>query len=147
MLQIGYPYWYSCLDFQRCKIILFLCVCVCRESSWSEGTVESLMNLWILWWALMGNFLSFILSLYLIVLVGAIDIWHLFSSSSVGYVHGLKMSKTPKYINTRVDEVFPVKKSSDMFRLISTKEKAKVRVFPSKSNVFKIWFVLWVFFV
>eukprot|EP00268_Persea_americana_P035913 TRINITY_DN35405_c0_g1_i3.p1 TRINITY_DN35405_c0_g1~~TRINITY_DN35405_c0_g1_i3.p1 ORF type:complete len:640 (-),score=130.23 TRINITY_DN35405_c0_g1_i3:400-2319(-) len=45
--------------------------------------------------------------------------------TSVGYVHGLKMSKFPKYINTRVDEVFPVKKSSDMFRILSGKEKAK----------------------
>ncbi|RWR80347.1 protein downstream neighbor of Son [Cinnamomum micranthum f. kanehirae] len=45
--------------------------------------------------------------------------------TTVGYVHGLKMSKTPKYINTRVDKVFPVKKSSDMFRILSGKEKAK----------------------
>lgn len=35
--------------------------------------------------------------------------------------------KPPKYINTRVDDVFPVRKSSDMFKILYAKEKSKVR--------------------
>jgi hypothetical protein len=41
--------------------------------------------------------------------------------------NGLKkpeMSKNPRYIDTRMDEVFPVKKSR--FKMLSGKENAKV---------------------
>lgn len=50
-------------------------------------------------------------------------------------VHGLKKpesSKAPRYIDTRVDEVFPVKKSSDRFRMLYGKEKIKVRIVTFK---------------
>ncbi|XP_077242997.1 downstream neighbor of Son [Tasmannia lanceolata] len=55
---------------------------------------------------------------------------HLLGSdgSAGGKVHGLRKpdsAKTPKYIDTRVDEVYPVKKSSAMFRMLYGKEKAK----------------------
>ncbi|KAM0943594.1 hypothetical protein DsansV1_C13g0123841 [Dioscorea sansibarensis] len=45
-----------------------------------------------------------------------------------GGVHGLRkstQSKLPKYIDTRVDEVYPVKKSSERCRMLFRKEKAK----------------------
>ena len=45
--------------------------------------------------------------------------------------NGLKkpeISKNPRYIDTRMDEVFPVKKSR--VRMLSGKENAKVNTFP-----------------
>ncbi|KAF6169922.1 hypothetical protein GIB67_034314 [Kingdonia uniflora] len=47
---------------------------------------------------------------------------------SGGTVYGTKkaeISKNPRYIDTRVTEVFPVKKSSNIFRILNEKEKAK----------------------
>ncbi|XP_058105723.1 uncharacterized protein LOC131249153 [Magnolia sinica] len=48
-------------------------------------------------------------------------------------VKKLESSKTPKYIDTRVDEVYPVKKSSDMFRILYGKEKSR-DAFPSSEQ-------------
>ncbi|KAL4606748.1 hypothetical protein ACB092_09G125900 [Castanea dentata] len=49
--------------------------------------------------------------------------------------NGLKkpeISKNPRYIDTRMDEVFPVKKSR--VRMLSGKENAKVNTFPCENN-------------
>ncbi|KAG9445230.1 hypothetical protein H6P81_016570 [Aristolochia fimbriata] len=41
-------------------------------------------------------------------------------------------SKIPKYIDTRVNDVFPVRKSSDMFRVLYGKEKSKADSFTQR---------------
>ncbi|XP_068650672.1 uncharacterized protein [Aristolochia californica] len=43
-------------------------------------------------------------------------------------------SKIPKYIDTRVNDVFPVRKSSDMFRVLYGKEKNKVGSFSPRDK-------------
>lgn len=40
--------------------------------------------------------------------------------------------KVPRYIDTRVNDVYPVRKSSDRFIALRGKDKVKVRVFAIK---------------
>jgi hypothetical protein len=52
------------------------------------------------------------------------------SSNGIEMDNGLRKpdaSRTPRYINTRMDEVYPVKKSR--LRMLSVKDSAKVIVF------------------
>lgn len=55
---------------------------------------------------------------------------HLFASSAV--LPGPKrcdVSKNPRYVDTRVDELFPARKSSIRLNLASRKETGKVSIF------------------
>jgi len=49
-----------------------------------------------------------------------------------------ELSRNLRYIDTRMDDVFPVKKSR--FRMLSGKEDAKVNTFPSISDLTLVFF-------
>ncbi|PSS15833.1 Protein downstream neighbor of Son like [Actinidia chinensis var. chinensis] len=55
--------------------------------------------------------------------------------NTTGVIWGLKkpnISKTPRYIDTRMDEVYPVRKSSIKLRMLSKKENGKQEISPAE---------------
>ncbi|XP_043714261.1 protein downstream neighbor of Son-like isoform X1 [Telopea speciosissima] len=56
------------------------------------------------------------------------------SNKTVGGFRKTDSAKIPRYIDTRVNEVFPVRKSSDRFRVLYGKEKAKDKFSSDKTT-------------
>lgn len=87
-----------------------------------------LMRSWPRFWLLTSRFQELILVYYKYKAFLILDVS---ARINLGATNGPNKPdiKIPKYINTRVNEVYPVKKSSERCRMLYGKERAKVRSF------------------